>query len=218
MEQEGKQNREKYRFDIIAVAALALSIIGGAFSLAGFFIARHEDVEKRSVTEIDRLYDSQFIASLAKIVGKETAFIDAGKFNNDPVKRFGEFWQEAGDTDADMLQISSRIKSVSQCLFARNCDRDEVFSRFPESTYQALFFLRDFIFADPQVVEGVEKGNVDGWWFGYDVYDLLSDYCAWTKQKVGGMNLWSPKYELLMRPGQPLPDPCFPPRTDRNQP
>jgi hypothetical protein len=132
--------------------------------------------------------------------------------------RFEDFWATATDTDADMLLIMSRMKSIGQCLDTRDCDRDEVFSRFPETIYQAIFFLRDYVFVNPKLEAESQGPGLEGWWFGNGVYDFLADYCVWATREFGGMNLWSVKHERLARPGQPLPNPCLPPRDEAPRP
>lgn len=115
-------------------------------STAAYFMNKADERARRSIAEVDRVYDKEFVASLAKIVGYAYTFIET-KGNNklDPKIRFERFWDGA-DADAEMLVVTSRLEALGQCLEAGECDRQEVFSRFPQSAYQAVFFLRDFVF------------------------------------------------------------------------
>jgi hypothetical protein len=199
------------RISLLAfILSLATLIVTSAASTAVYFISRADDREKRSVTEISLIYDKDFASSLSKIPGQAYTFIETDKTNKLRSKpRFEKFWYDF-NSDADMLLVSSRLKAVAQCAEVGDCDREELFSRFPEEVYQAIFFLREFVFLNDDLETYANKGDLEGWWLGDSERKFLADYCGWASKKFGGMNLWSEKHERLRSPGQALPDPCLP--------
>jgi hypothetical protein len=204
------------RISLLAfILSLATLIVTSIASTVVYFISLSDEKVNRSLTEIERIYDKDFDISLSKILDQAYGFME-----NDETKklvskeRFEKFWANVAhadaDGDADMLLIGSRLKAIAQCADVGDCDREELFSRFPEPVYQAIFFLREFVFLNADLAKYADKGDLDGWWMSQSTYNFLADYCAWAKRKFHVMNLWSDRYERLRSPGQPLPDPCFP--------
>jgi hypothetical protein len=202
-----KFRRWLFNKDNIAVLSFALSIIAAIVAVYAYFVNKEDDRLKRSVVEIDRLYDQQFLDSLTKIVDHYYNFMDNPKNNTLSHKeRFNKFWGERNH-DLEMFQITSRLDSVVQCLKAQHCAQNEIFDRFPATVYQAIFFLRDFVFFSDDLGK---PEDTEGWWMGYDTYSFLARYCSAAKKT--GMNLFSPKRERSrLPPDAPLPDPCLPP-------
>jgi hypothetical protein len=147
-------------------------IVTGFPSIAVYFVGREEDKVKRSVTEIDRVYDRDFNASLSKILDHAYRFIENEDTNKLVSKaRFEKFWANA-DADTDMFLISSRLEAIAQCADAGYCNQEELFSRFPAAVYNAIYFLREFIFLN----DDLEKytPDLEGWW-GDSEYEFLAD-------------------------------------------
>jgi hypothetical protein len=143
-------------------------IITSTASTVLYFLNKTEDKAKRSVTEIDRVYDKDFSVSLSKILDHAYRFIENPKTNKLTSKtRFEKFWVDA-DADADMFLISARLNAIAQCLEARDCDREELFSRFPDTAYEAIFFLREFVFLTDELERYNSAGDLEGWWMGSD--------------------------------------------------
>src|SRR4051794_550215 len=93
----------------ISLLALIISLATAIGSLGAYFITRADEQVKRSIAEVDRIYDPAFANSLSKIVAHGYAFIESGKADvkRDRRARFEEFWADA-DADADILIIVSR--------------------------------------------------------------------------------------------------------------
>lgn len=201
-----------------AIAAWGAAIVSVA-SLSWTIYTDYEDNNRkavaRSIEEVDRIFDPQFAASLSAIL--QTAYVFLEDSSTSALRgkeRFELFWQRAGDDgDVDMMIIDSRLFSIAECLKTGVCQKDEVFSRFPSPIYQALFFLREFLFLPPQLEIETRLDLPNGWWLGTDLYNFLAAYCEWHRQQVGTMPLWSPKHEKLrVEHGAPAPPPCLPKR------
>lgn len=194
----------------ISLAALLVScvsiVVTTGFSFFVYYADQRDEKTDRSIYEVNHVYSPEFMKSLTNILDVSYDFIEnAAEKPESKKERFERFWQEV-DNDGDMLIISSRLSSISACIDDGNCYREIVFSRFPESVYEAIYFLREFVFLDSEL-NAAE--TLDGWWLGARVQNLLANYCAWVVEKRGGMDLWSERYELIRSPADALPGPCI---------
>jgi hypothetical protein len=207
--QEVTKSRWYHDSTRISLLAFILSLAAAIVPIYIYIANRADDKAKRSVTEIERVYDRDFIVSLSKILDHAYKFIEDNTASKVGSKaRFEKFWGEV-NVDPDMLLLTSRLKAIAQCADVGDCDGEELFSRFPEAVYQAIFFLREFLFLNDDLTSYAKAGDLEGWWLGNREYKFLANYCAWAYKKNNEMNLWSVKHERLRSPGQPLPDPCL---------
>jgi hypothetical protein len=203
--------------DPIASLSFALALISFVISsVSGLVVWSWNESNKkieRSIAEVNAFYEQSFAISLGKVVKSAYNFYDDPTLSRlKGVERFEKFWYEA-DADPEMLVITSRLGAITNCIRSGACDREAVFSRFPDTIYQALFYLREFIFLDDELDERAEKIGLNGWWFGRAHYSFLADYCAWAikPDNLGGMGLWDAPRERKHSPKGELPHPCFPP-------
>lgn len=207
----------------VGVAFLALLVAGISlvYTINKDFADDAGKTRERSIRETDRLFEPTFATSLSFVLDHAYDFLE-----NDATarlkgkERFETFWNSF-DTNVDqhMLILAARLQSVQDCIKRGDCDRREVYSRFPTAIYQALFFLREFVLLPQELWSAAPIDDPTGWWFGTDVYDLMQDYCTWLFGKKPGREvLWSPRHEQMRRAhGIPTPSPCLPPRTKRKK-
>ena len=199
--------------DLLSLVLSVLSLAASAFLTVWLFHLSQEDARvARTIEEIERTYDPEFAASLTRVLDRAYGFLeDPGNATLSPGERFDRFWGSAGtEVDTDMFVLTTRLDSIENCFTGGDCSRDEMLERFPDLVYQAMFFLRDFIFLDDETSRKAQASGVDGWWMDSDIYRFLADYCIWARDAHGGMDLWSVQYERLRAPGSAEIDPCLP--------
>ena len=187
---------------------LIIAILAFVISVYSLFDGRYTDRMNRSTEEVQRLYSTDFSDGLSELLVYSHEFIgQEGSSRLRTKQRYHEFWQDYGD-DSGMLVVYSVLKSIVACQQSDRCDVETMYAYFPETIYQALFFLREFLFPDPTIVDAIYNEGIDGWDFGADGQRMLQDYCEWAVEERGGMGMWSPKLERLRTSRDELPDPC----------
>jgi hypothetical protein len=198
--------------DLLSIALSVVSLLATATLSLWLFYRGEGDVRvARSIEEIDRTYDPEFAVSLARVVDHAYDFLEDPALNGlPPQQRFERFWSDDA-IDADMIVVNTRLNSIENCYNSDNCSKAEVLARFPDIVYQAVFFLRDFVFLTDELRRVNQDVGLSGWWLGPDLYGFLADYCASASAAHGGMDLWSEKHERLRAPDAVDIEPCLDP-------
>ena len=181
----------------IAATALAVSALTLGWTLyTNLVVERNRQKLNRSIEEVNRIYDPVFAERLSRILDESYEFYESELNTLSGSKRFEAFWNSVDESKGNvaMMIIQGRLQSIVDCLLRNECNAELIFSKFPSPIYQALVFLREFIFL-PQAQSGSMQLN--GWWLDDDIQSFLSRYCVWYTGPNGRMPTWSPFHERL---------------------